>query len=71
MNGGQPPWSRLEHLIADCWVVLVKIMAPKSRVSDHPQRAEMEAKARLDAKSARVAELKATYRTRKRKYGLG
>jgi hypothetical protein len=62
LNGGEPPWSRLEHLIADLWSVFTK--------KDHPKRAEMEAKARFEAKQARVVGLRAVYEKRKRKYGL-
>ncbi|MGE2714193.1 hypothetical protein ACQI4L_09060 [Mycolicibacterium litorale] len=71
LNGGRKPWGQLEHLIADVWVVLVKILNPKSRVSDHPTRAEMETKRHVAAKQARVAELRAKYEKRKRTYGLG
>lgn len=71
LNGNQPPWSRTETLLADLWVVLVRILNPKSKVSDHPVRAEMEAKKRREAKLARVVELRATFEKRKRTYGLG
>jgi hypothetical protein len=71
LNGGRRPWGQVEHLIADLWVVLVKILNPKSRVNDHPTRAEFEAKAAAAAMHARVAELKKLFEKRKRTYGLG
>lgn len=70
LNGNQVPWSMTEHLLADLWVVLVRILNPKSRTTDHPTRADMEAKVRAEAKRARVVELRAEYEKRKRKYGL-
>lgn len=60
---GEPPWGRLEHLMADVWSLWAK--------KDHPVRADMEAKARTAAKLARVIELRATFEKRKRIYGLG
>jgi len=71
LNGGQPPLSRTEHLLSDVWVVLVNILNPKSRVKDHPVRAQIEAKAHTAAKEARVIELRAKFEQRKRRYGLG
>ena len=71
LNGGRRPWGQLEHLMADVWVVLVRILNPKSEVSDHPRRVEMEAKARGEAKQAKVARLRAKFEKRKRTYGLG
>lgn len=70
-NGNRAPWSLTDHLLADLWVVLVKILNPKTRVADHPVRAEMEAKKRKAEKSVRVVELRALYEKRKRRYGLG
>jgi hypothetical protein len=70
LNDGQPPWSNLEHLIADVWVVLVRILfalpRSRSRTEDHPRRVELEAKSRRAAKLARIADLRATYEKRKR-----
>lgn len=71
LNGGRRPWGQLEHLIADCWVVLVKILNPKSDVKDHPRRVEMEAKSRAEAKKAKAARLREKFEKRKRRYGLG
>lgn len=71
LNGNRSQWSVAEHLLADLWVVLVRILNPKSRVKDHPRRAEMEAKAHLEAKRARVVELSSVFEKRKRAYGLG
>lgn len=62
INGGEPPWTRLEHLTADVWALWAK--------QDHPKRAEMEAKAREAAKLAKVILLKAKFEKRKRDYGL-
>lgn len=50
---------------------MVKILNPKSRVTDHPTRVEMLAKARAEAARARVAELRAEFEKRKKTYGLG
>lgn len=69
MNGGVPPWTRLEHLIADLWALQAKAHFGNG-VGDHPVRAEMEAKARSGAKLARVIELKAVFEKRKRAYGI-
>lgn len=63
LSDGQPPFSRLEHLVADVWALWAK--------KDHPVRAEMEEKARTAAKRARVIELRAKFEKRKRTYGLG
>lgn len=71
LNDGRTPWGNVEHLLADLWLVLVKILNPKSRISDHPVRAEIESKARTAAKVARVVELKAKFQRRKKTYGLG
>lgn len=72
LNGGRTPWGNAEHLIADLWALTLQVHSgDKSRVQDHPVRAEMEAKARTAAKQARVIELKAKFEKRKRTYGLG
>jgi hypothetical protein len=63
LNGGQRPWTRTDHLIADLWALWAK--------KDHPQRAEMVAKARAEAQLAKVVELRAVYEKRKRRYGMG
>lgn len=62
LNDGAPMWSNTDHRIADLW----KLMAG----TEHPIRAEMEAKARTEAKSARVIELRAEFEKRKRIYRL-
>jgi hypothetical protein len=63
LNGGDVPFTRLEHLTADVWALWAK--------QDHPVRAEMEAKARTAAKLARVIQLRTKFEQRKRAYGLG
>lgn len=60
LNGNEPPWQRTDHLIADLWSLWAK--------QDHPVRAEMEAHARIAAKSAKVIGL---FEKHKRTYGLG
>lgn len=71
MHGGRPPWSQLEHLIADLWALTLRINSDKTAaVQDHPTRAAMEAAARAEEKQQRLAELQAKYRNRKRAYGL-
>ncbi|MEV5360576.1 hypothetical protein AB0K45_09555 [Micrococcus luteus] len=62
LNDGQPPWSNLEHRVADLWALWAK--------KDHPVRVEMKARHKAAAKQARVAELRAVYEKRKRRYGL-
>jgi hypothetical protein len=62
LNKGRPHWTQTDHLLADLWSVWTK--------QDHPVRAEMEAKARADAKRARVVELRSTFQKRKHAYGL-
>lgn len=62
LSDGQLPLSRTEHFIADLWSLWAK--------QDHPVRAQMEAKTRIEAKTARVIELKARFENRKRTYGL-
>lgn len=71
LNGGRKPWGQVEHLLADMWVVLVRILNPKSEITDHPKRIEMEAKGRAEAKKARSARLREKFEKRKRAYGLG
>lgn len=63
LNDGRPPWTTTDHLIADLWSLWAK--------QDHPQRDEIEAKARMDAKLARLAELRARNEKRKRHNGIG
>lgn len=53
-NGGVPPWTRLEHLVADLWALWAK--------QDHPKRAEMEAKARNARKLEKHNRMRAKYR---------
>lgn len=62
LNDGQQPWSNTDHRLADLWALWAK--------KDHPVRAEMESKARMKAKRARVIELRATFEKRKQTYGL-
>ncbi|MGH3725662.1 MAG: hypothetical protein ACRDUS_16255 [Mycobacterium sp.] len=67
LNDGQPRWTTVEHLLADIWAVLVKLLGDPDRVPDnidHPVRAEMTAKAIALAKEA----LKAMFLKRKRGY---
>ncbi|SII97244.1 Uncharacterised protein [Mycobacteroides abscessus subsp. abscessus] len=64
LNGGQRKWSNIEHLLADIWAVLVKLLGDPKKVPeniDHPARAEMTAKAKSDHKQG----LKARYLKRK------
>lgn len=63
LNDGRPQWTTTDHLIADLWGLWAK--------KDHPVRAEIQAKARSEAKLARVIELRATFEKRKQLYGLG
>lgn len=63
LNGGELPWTNLEHRVADLWALWAK--------QDHPVRAEMEAKVKAAAKQARVLKLRAKFEKRKRRYGLG
>lgn len=69
LNDGQPPLSRLEHILADLWAITAKAHFG-DKAGDHPVRAEMEAKARTNAKLARVTQLRTTFQNRKRTYGL-
>lgn len=70
LNGGRPPWSVTDHLIADLWALEAKAHFG-DKVGDHPMRAEMEAMARTNAKLAKVIELRTVFQNRKRTYGLG
>jgi hypothetical protein len=70
LNDGRPPWSVTDHLIADLWALAAKAHFG-DKVGDHPMRAEMEAKARTNAKLAKVIELRTVFQNRKRAYGLG
>jgi hypothetical protein len=71
LNDGQPGWSPTDHLLADLWVLVMKVAVALGilrGVDDHPVRAKMQEKARLAEKLARVAELKATFAKRKNTY---
>jgi hypothetical protein len=63
LNDGRPPWSVTDHLVADLWALWAK--------KDHPVRAEIEVKARTNAKRSRVVALRTKFEKRKRAYGLG
>lgn len=60
LNDGELPWTNLEHRVTDLWALWAK--------QEHPVRAEMETKARIAAKQAKVIKLN---EKRKRRYGLG
>lgn len=62
LSDGEPPFSRLEGLIADVWALWAK--------KDHPKRLAIESKAKQRAKNARVIELRTKFEKRKRTYGL-
>jgi hypothetical protein len=62
LNGGQPPWNRLESLTADLW--------EQRSGKEHPDRAEIVAKVLAEKKAAKVGELKSMYQKRKHTYGL-
>ncbi len=67
LNDGQPKWTTVEHLLADIWAVLVKLLGDPKKVPeniDHPVRAEMKARAIALAKEA----LKAMFLKRKSGY---
>ncbi|SIH67457.1 Uncharacterised protein [Mycobacteroides abscessus subsp. abscessus] len=67
LNDGQPKWTMTEHLLADIWAVLVKLLGDPDKVPenlDHPVRAEMTARAIAMAKQA----LKAMFLNRKSSY---
>lgn len=67
---GEPTWSRLEHLIADLWTLLVRVNSEKGSLADdfdHPVRAEMTAKAKAAAKRS----LKELFLQRKRRLQMG
>ena len=63
LSQGEPPFSRLEHLVADVWALWAR--------KDHPVRAEIEEQRRRAEKLARVVELRTKFEQRKRIYGLG
>jgi len=70
VTGGRPPFSRIENLLADIWVVLIRANSEKGSLPeefDHPVRAEMAAKAKASAKS----DLMARFEKLKRKYQRG
>lgn len=65
MNDGQPVWTLTDHLLADLWVVTVRVNSAKDALPkwfDHPGRAAATAR----AKSAAMAALKTRYQQRKR-----
>jgi hypothetical protein len=48
LNDGQPGWTVTDHLIADVWTAMVKLLGDPKKVPDnidHPTRAAMVAKA--------------------------
>ena len=49
LNHGRPQWTVNDHLTADLWSLWAK--------QDHPVRAEMEAKARIESKTAKIIAL--------------
>lgn len=54
-NGGTKPWSLLEHLVADNWLLHARMNAPKGkRPKDHPRREERNKKLRAANASRRV-----------------
>jgi hypothetical protein len=64
MNDGAPVWTLTEELLADLWVLMVRVNSPKDALPmgfDHPLRASTTVK----AKSAAMAALKAKYQQRK------
>lgn len=70
-NDGQPPWSMRDHLLADLWIVLVKILTGNKKDFDHPRRVAMEAKRQAAARQARTSRLRSRFERRKKTYGLG
>lgn len=47
LNDGQPVWDLTDHLLADVWVALVRLLGDPEKVPediDHPLRAEMRSK---------------------------
>jgi hypothetical protein len=62
LNGGRPQWTNTDHLIADLWTLWAK--------KDHPTRAETEAKARAEAKTAKVLQMVARHENSQRTNGL-
>lgn len=67
---GEPGWSRIEHLLADLWALLVRVYSEKGSLADdfdHPVRAEMTAKAKAAAKQS----LKELFLQRKRRLQKG
>lgn len=63
LNDGRAPWGNTEHLLADVWALWAK--------KDHPVRAEAVAKAKREAKQAKVIRLRAKFHRDKQRYGLG
>lgn len=67
VNDGQPGWTITDHLIADVWAAMVKLLGDPKKVPDnidHPTRAAMVAKAAAAAKEA----LKVMFLKRKSRY---
>ena len=71
VNDGQRPWSAGDHLLADLWILTLKMHNSKTRLTDHPTRAAMQEKARAALKRAKVIKLREVFEKRKRTYGLG
>lgn len=69
LNDGRAQWTTADHLTADLWALWSKQLLGVAK--DHPVRAEMEAKARAEAKQAKVAKMMDRFENRKRAYGLG
>jgi hypothetical protein len=64
LRGGKPQWTTTDHLLADLWVLFVRIHSPKRSLPDdfdHPARAQMSAQARAEHMTA----LKAKFRKRR------
>lgn len=67
LNDGQPVWTMTDHLLADVWAVLVKLLGNPDKVPDNvdnPRRAEMTAKVVAAAKKS----LKEVFQKRKSAY---
>lgn len=71
LNGGRTPWGNQENLLADLWALKANTGRERHQLIDHPVRTEMQAKAKSEAKLARVIELRSTFEERKQRYGLG
>lgn len=65
LNDGQPVWTHTDHLLADLWVALAKLLGDPEKMPenfDHPVRAEMRAR----ATAAHKQSLKEEFLQRKR-----